>query len=114
MTGVSPPSGPVGGGVPVTISGTGFVAGQTTVTFGGNDGIVTAVNPSGTQMTVTTPAGTAGAVDVVVTTPGGSVTRTGGYTYANQPDIGRLSPAFGPLTAGTQVTVPGTSFTGSN
>ncbi len=57
VTGVSPPSGPVGGGVPVTISGTGFVAGQTTVTFGGNDGIVTAVNPSGTQMTVTTQTG---------------------------------------------------------
>ncbi len=113
VTGVSPPSGPVGGGVPVTISGTGFVAGQTTVTFGGNDGIVTAVNPSGTQMTVTTPAGTAGAVDVVVTTPGGSSPvnpPATTYTYvAAVPTVSSITPNAGPL--GPQVvTISGTGF----
>ena len=41
---------------------------------------------SDTQLTVTTPAHAAGAVNVVITTPGGSVTQTGGFTYqaANQ------------------------------
>ncbi|MEN9916315.1 MAG: hypothetical protein RLY40_247, partial [Pseudomonadota bacterium] len=85
VAGINPPSGPAGGGVPVTITGTGFVSGQSTVTFGGNAGVVTSVSSDGTQLTVTTPAGTAGPVDVVVTTPGGSVTKTGGYTYVNQP-----------------------------
>jgi hypothetical protein len=38
-------------------------------------------------LNVTTPAHGAGAVDVVVTTPGGSVTLVNGYTYAAPPDI---------------------------
>ncbi len=95
------------------ISGTGFVSGQTTVTFGGNGGTVTSVSTDGTQMTVITPAGTAGAVNVVVTTPGGSVIRIGGYTYMNEPSISNLSPAFGPVSGGTQVTITGSDFTGA-
>jgi hypothetical protein len=34
-----------------------------------------------TSITCSTPAHAGGAVDVVVTTPGGSATSTGGFTY---------------------------------
>lgn len=36
---------------------------------------------SDTEVTATTPAGAEGAVDVVVTTAGGSATLAGGFTY---------------------------------
>jgi hypothetical protein len=83
---ISPNSGSVSGGQSVTVTGTNFdTISDTTVTFGGTAGAVTAV--TGTTITVTTPArDNGGAVDVVVTAPGGSATSTGGYTY-----VGSLS-----------------------
>jgi large repetitive protein len=51
-----------------------------TVTVGGTPATdVTVV--SDTEVTATTPAGTAGDVDVVVTTSGGSDTLAAGFTY---------------------------------
>lgn len=76
---VSPSSGPAAGGTAVTIAGTGFTVGST-VTFGGTAATDVAVN-SAEEITCTTPAGTAGAVDVAVTTDSGTVTATGAYTY---------------------------------
>jgi len=79
VTSISPFSGSTTGGTSVTITGTGFVSGAT-VTIGGTaaTGVTTM---SATSITATTPAGTAGARDVVVTTMGGSVTLGGGFTY---------------------------------
>jgi hypothetical protein len=72
VTSLSPAAGPVAGGTVVTITGTGFTA-ATSVNFGGNLGTsVTVV--SDTQITVTSPSGSAGAVAVTVTTPGGTST----------------------------------------
>jgi hypothetical protein len=77
---VSPPSGPASGGTGVTLTGSGFT-GTTGVTFGGT--AATSVNVvSSTSVTVVTPAHATGAVDVVLTTPSGSATKTNGYTYA--------------------------------
>src|SRR5882757_5839371 len=77
---VSPASGPITGGQTVTITGSGFVANSTSVSFGLLPGLnVTVTSP--TTLTVVTPAGV-GTVDVTVTTPGGSATLSGGYTYA--------------------------------
>jgi hypothetical protein len=76
---VTPPEGPTTGGTQVTITGTGFVPG-TTVTIGG----VPATNVivlNGNTLIVTTPPGAAGTVDVTVTTPAGSATSPGAYTY---------------------------------
>lgn len=73
VTGVSPSSGPIGGGTTVTITGTGFVSGSTTVTFGGTAGTNVTV-ASSTSLTVTAPAHTGGQFDVVVTTGNGSST----------------------------------------
>jgi hypothetical protein len=46
--------------------------GTTLVTFGGDAASIVSVNPSGTRITALVPPGAAGAVDVLVTTPGGT------------------------------------------
>lgn len=70
VTTISPASGLTAGGTNVTISGTNFT-GATVVQFGTNNAASFAVNSS-TQITATAPVGTAGTVDVTVTTTGGT------------------------------------------
>ncbi len=80
ISAVTPSGGPLAGGTAITITGTGFSAGST-VTVGG--AAATNVNVvSTTEVRCTTPAGTTGARDVVVTTDAGAVTRAGAFTYA--------------------------------
>jgi IPT/TIG domain len=79
---ISPTSGPTSGGTSVTISGTGFSTGAT-VTLGGTAATnVTVV--SSVSITATTPAHTAGTVDVVVTNSDGqNDTLSNGFTYTS-------------------------------
>jgi hypothetical protein len=71
VAGVSPASGLVAGGDTVTVTGSGFTN-ATGVSFGAVAATNLAV-ASDTQLTVTSPAAaTSGAVDVTVTTPGGT------------------------------------------
>ncbi len=80
ITGVSPNLGATSGGTAVTISGTTFAAGAA-VKFGGTAASNVVVTSTG-MITATTPAHTAGTVDVVVTnTDGQSGTLTNGYAY---------------------------------
>ena len=82
VTSVSPSSGPAAGGTAVTVSGAGFT-GATAVTFGGAAGTgMTVVNDG--KITVTSPAGTAGTVDIIVTTPAGAsgTTTNDKFTYS--------------------------------
>jgi len=80
VTSVSPNSGTTAGGTSVTITGTNFAAGAT-VTFGGT-AATNVVAVSGTEITATTPAGSAGAVTATVTNPGAqSGSLTNGFTY---------------------------------
>ncbi len=115
VTSLSPPDGPIGGGTTVTVTGTNFVPGQTTVTFG-NTTVLTpgvSVNGDGTVLTVSSPPATlSGTVDVTVTTPNGSSSTTSAdrFTYRAAPTIGGLSPSDGPTGGGTSVTITGTSF----
>jgi len=51
---------------------------------------------------------------VVITTPGGTATGTGAYTYAAIPTVTSLSPTGGPVAGGTSVTITGTGFTGTS
>lgn len=77
---LSPATGTTAGGTTVTIPGTNFTIGST-VTFGGTNATsVIVASPS--LITCVTPAKTAGAVNVVVTTDSGAATKTSGYTYA--------------------------------
>ena len=108
-------TGPATGGTTVTISGTGFT-GATAVRFGSTDAKSFKVNPPakiGAQPTITaeSPAGTAGTVDVRVTTPNGANAPglTDHFVYG-PPTITGLAPNTGPKTGGTSVTVTGTGF----
>jgi hypothetical protein len=70
VTAVTPNAGPAY--TPVTITGTNF-SGATAVSFGGNSAAFSVSSP--TQITATAPASSStGAVDVTVTTPGGTST----------------------------------------
>ncbi len=83
ISGVAPSTGLTTGGTAVTITGTGFT-GTTTVTFGGTAATSFTV-VSDTQITATTPAGTAGAVAVAVTNADGTDTEAGAFVYAAPP-----------------------------
>src|SRR5580658_1755372 len=116
VTSVSPSSGSSLGGTAVTVTGTNFASGAT-VTFGagrqGGDGNASATNVvvvSSTQITCTTPAGNAGAVNVAVTVNGETGTLTNGFTYVAAPTVSSVSPSNGPPAGGTAVTITGTNF----
>ena len=70
VTSVSPSSGPSTGGTTVTVTGTGFVAGSTTVDFGSTPATHVSVS-SPEQLSATSPAGS-GTVNVTVTTSTGT------------------------------------------
>jgi hypothetical protein len=109
---VNPNNGTTDGNAQVTIIGSNFVSGGTTVTFGGAAGTSVSVS-SGAQLTVRTPAHAAGAVDVVVTTAGGDST-PGNYTYIPPaPTVTAVDPNAGPLAGGTVVTISGTNIAGA-
>jgi hypothetical protein len=110
ITSVTPTSGPVAGNTALTINGTNFL-GASAVTVGGQP--VTGLVITSTRITGRTPAGAAGAQDIVVTTPGGSVTRAGGFTYMPAPTVAGVSPSGGLATGGTSITITGTNFTGA-
>ena len=68
-----------------------------------------------TTITATIPAGSAGVVDVTVTTPGGTsaVSAADHFTYTALPIVTGLSPATGPPAGGQSITITGTNFTGA-
>jgi hypothetical protein len=111
-TSLSPAFGPSIGGTLVTITGTNFVVGDTTVTIGGVTipaGLV--IVSSSTSLTFSTPAHAAGNVAVSVSTSGGASTNiSGGFTYEDAPTAVSLSPTYGPSAGGTLVTITGTNF----
>ncbi|GAB3243448.1 IPT/TIG domain-containing protein [Nocardioides dilutus] len=76
---VLPATGPPSGGTAVTITGTGFT-GATAVEFGGTAATSFTVD-SDTSISATTPAHALGPVSVSVTTPGGTSTVPGLFTY---------------------------------
>jgi hypothetical protein len=106
VTSVTPNNGAAGGGTGVTIGGTGFVSGAT-VKFGGT-AATSVVVVSGTQITATTPAHAAGAVNVVVTNPDTQTgTLTNGYTYTTGVAIGFAQLAAATPQTPTQVVTVG-------
>jgi len=92
ITSVSPNSGPTSGGTAIAITGANFQNGAA-VTVGGIAATgVSFVGP--TQLNATTPAGTAGAKNIVVTNPDGqSATFANGFAYA--------APTVGPFVGRT-------------
>ena len=112
ITGVSPANGPLSGGTPVMISGFVFdgvmvvrfvpiVATNFTVL---SDNTIIASSPPGS-----------GTVDIAVTSPSGTsaVSTADRFTYVPPPTFTSVSPASGPVSVQTTVTISGTGFTGA-
>ena len=112
VSGISPSSGPNGGGTSVTITGS-SLTGVTAVSFG----TVAASNvivESDSAVVATAPAHADGTVNVTVTNPAGTSAAVAAdqYTYAAAaPTVTSVSPATGPSGGGTTVTITGTGFT---
>ncbi|WP_158292613.1 IPT/TIG domain-containing protein [Serinibacter arcticus] len=104
---LTPESGPVAGGTPVTVVGENFVPGTVVVIDGIEVPVV--IDETGTELVFLTPAHDAGPVDVVVVTPGGE-TDPLTYTYLDAPTAATLDPDLGPATGGTDVIVTGENF----
>lgn len=90
---LSPASGSTTGGTTVNISGSNFVSGST-VKFGGNSAY-TVIFQDAALLTVVTPAGSPGAVSVIVENPYGQTgTLPNGFTYNNTAPPGFLPPTI--------------------
>ncbi|MFF3689572.1 IPT/TIG domain-containing protein [Streptomyces sp. NPDC002187] len=108
LTSITPSSGTTAGGTTVTLAGNELL-GATNVSFDTTAAPSFTVD-SATQVTAVTPAHTAGAATVTVTTPGGT-SNPGNYEYFNAPTLTALTPAQGPTYEGNAVTLTGTSLT---
>ncbi len=116
ISSVNPNSGPTTGGTTVTITGTGLTS-TSAVDFGGTAASDFLVQ-NDTTVIATAPAGKLGAVDVTATTAGGTTAKSTAdkftYTTPPAPTVTGVSPASGPSTGGTAVTITGTGLTGAS
>ena len=110
VSAVSPDNGPTGGTNTVTVTGTGFDSGSTSVDFGSTAGTSVDVTSS-TSLTVVVPSGS-GIVSVTVSTTAGgsSAPLPDAYTYNAAPTVSAVSPDNGPAGGTNTVTVTGTGF----
>jgi hypothetical protein len=89
----------------VVLTGT-TLATATSVTIGGENAPITG-SPTATSVTVTAPNLASGIYDVTVTTTGGTNANGPTLTYVGAPVIQNVSPASGPTTGATRVTLTG-------
>jgi hypothetical protein len=84
ITSLSPVSGPSIGGTSVTIYGSNF-SNITNISLGGNSAAFGIINNS--TVAIITPSGSAGLVDLVITTTSNTVTAVDAFTYISSPGI---------------------------
>jgi len=102
-------SGSTAGNTQLTITGSGLT-GTTAITVGGNAATNVQV-ASDTSVSFRTPAGTAGAANIVLTAPGGSATYTG-FTYLSPPTLASAS-ITGTAQMGSTLTAVTGAITGA-
>lgn len=111
LTRVTPAIGDVTGGDTVTLHGSDFI-GTPTVHFGTQEAVVESA--SADRLVVTTPAGSLGTVDILVTNPDGARARLrNGFQYlspGSNPVIDSIDPDFGTLAGGTDIRITGSDF----
>jgi IPT/TIG domain len=106
ITNVSPSSGPLSGGL-LTVTGSNFSTSDQ-LTFAGVTVSFSVV--SGTTITFTAPAGTAGAVDLAIRNPAGTGSFSNAFTYVPAPSLTSISPSLATINGGTVVTLRGTNL----
>jgi hypothetical protein len=110
VTEVSPGTGMADGGTSVVIKGENLVS-PSAVHFGGAPGKILKI-VSAEELEVMSPSGK-GTVDVTVTTPGGTSTKTTSdhYAYASgTPSVTQVSPDNGNVNGGNTVTIVGSDL----
>ena len=116
VTAVAPDNGTTAGGTAITITGTGFI-GATAADIGGSNACTTDFTVvNATSITCDSRTGSAGTVDVTVTTPQGtsSTNRPGDeFTYEGAPTVTGVAPDNGITAGGTALTITGTGFIGA-
>lgn len=109
VTAVDPARGPIAGGTRVEVTGAGFLPGSRVV-FGASLGDEVVVLNDGT-IQATTPPHPAGPVTVHVVRPDDKVASLpDAFFYETPVQVRSVSPARGPTTGGTPVTVEGDGF----
>ena len=114
VTALTPDHGPFAGGTVLAVYGQNFQPGLTML-FGGKPAKVHLVDPG--LVTVTTPSGFIGKVDVTALNPDGqSGSLPGAFTYLSPvdppPNLLGITPKSGPESGGTAVILTGSKFTG--
>ncbi|MEZ4264865.1 MAG: IPT/TIG domain-containing protein [Myxococcota bacterium] len=109
VTAVEPAQGAIGGGTVVVLSGHGFAA-DATVRIGALE--ATAVTRlSDGSLRATTPPGSAGAADVIVSSGGVESRLSGGFTYTDgRLDLTLVAPATAAIAGGTFLRIIGDGF----
>ena len=110
VSSISNDAGPTAGNTRITIDGSGFISGMTTVKFGTLDASGVTVNEIGTIITCDTPSNNVGDVLVVVVTPGGNSNNSINYKYCGIPTFSLISPNTGHIDGNTEVTITGNNF----
>ena len=110
VTSITPIYGSTTGGQPVTLSGYGF--NNTSIIVFGNTVATNVVYTNG-LLTALTPASSSGPVTVLVTTAGYQSTSGPTFTYYQVPTVTSVTPASGPITNNTPITITGTGYTGT-
>lgn len=118
VSSVSPSSGPLAGGTPITITGSGFIGGALVQIGQGNGPGATASAASDVDVVspeeitaVTGPATNPGAWNVFVITSAGhsAANHDDLFTYGNRL-VSSVSPSSGPLAGNTAITITGSGF----
>ena len=102
-------TGPTAGGTAVQIFGANFTS-ATAVHFGSANASIQNITDG--EVDVTSPAESAGTVDVTVTTPKGTSPINGAdvFTYSDVPTVTSVTPSTGPSAGGTPVVIAGTNL----
>ena len=113
IDGVSPKTGPVDGGITVTVTGL-ALGNAASFEFGVSGGATpTKVKCSSTKCTMAAPAHALGQVDIIAITPWGygnsPVNSKDKFTY-QAPSIKSINPGVGPTTGGLTLTLNGTNL----
>lgn len=108
VSAIVPAEGPVEGGTPVEVRGTGF-ASNALLTVGGRRAIRVEVIDDQTIIAIT-PPGEAGPADVHVSQSGALAALRRGFTYTRKPRVDLVLPGAGPVEGGETVVVQGAGF----